>query len=192
MERPSKGLWTASPRVLGGAVLLLGVAWAAFILIAAEGVLPTNALDGRLRTRDKNNILRLLPEGWSFFTREPREADPEPFIREPKGSWRRITHRDHDGIVSLLGLNRASRGQGVEMGLLTGPVPRHRWTRCDRGLWNCLTAAPILAEAANPSPHPTLCGDVAIVFRRPVPWAWARSVILDQMPVEIVRLRLSC
>jgi antimicrobial peptide system SdpA family protein len=171
----------------------MSAAWTAFIFIAAEGALPTNAMDDRLSARDKSNILRLLPEGWSFFTRDPREADPEPFIREPGGGWRRVLQRGRGGIVGLLGLDRASRGQGVEMGLLTGPVPRHRWTRCDRGAWSsCLSAAPVLAEVVNPSPQPTLCGNVAIVFRRPVPWAWARSVNLDQMPAEIVRLRVSC
>jgi Sporulation delaying protein SdpA len=44
----------------------------------------------------------------------------------------------------------------------------------------------------NLARHPQLCGDVLVVERTPVPWAWAGSHRAVSMPLKYARLDVQC
>jgi antimicrobial peptide system SdpA family protein len=132
------------------------------------------------------------PQGWSFFTKDPREEKQTVYVR--RGSaWELVLLAPHDRPANILGLRRKSRAQGVEMALLlSGNAPAEDWHACTAPLQECLAQLPPGRAVRNTSPAPTMCGSVAIVLQKPIPWAWATSPRPVTMPSRILSLEVSC
>ena len=39
---------------------------------------------------------------------------------------------------------------------------------------------------------PLLCGEYLLVFQKPVPWAWSKSLKKIEMPAKIIRFKILC
>jgi antimicrobial peptide system SdpA family protein len=166
-------------RMLGVHALILTFGWSFLAVYSVHGAMPYNPVG--LPFEDALKVSRLLPQGWAFFTRDPREdrltahrlgedAQLEPFGRSPHSRW-----------VNILGLNRRSRAEGVEIALLVAGVQQldpNPWTSCQDAPGTCALA---MAEAGrvhelNPVvPRPLVCGDIIVKLEAPVPWAWSQS-----------------
>jgi len=191
VPRPSVTTRVA-PRLLGSAVIALAIAWSLLVLYAAHIELPANALDLPFESSIKPPLQALVPEGWGFFTRDPREARLLPYVREA-GSWRAAREGPNGEPRNAFGFNRAARAQGVEMGLLETSIPTKAWKACATEIAACLDRISAPIEVGNPTPAPTLCGDVGLVHRDPLPWAWAGSEPDEtSMPSKVVRLTVKC
>ncbi|WAS84895.1 MULTISPECIES: SdpA family antimicrobial peptide system protein [unclassified Corallococcus] len=170
-------------------LLFGGSSVAAYALHAA---LPYNPL--QLPFEDRFDIRLVLPEGWAFFTRDPRDERILSYLRTPGGQWVRANQTPNFQPRNAFGIDRAARAQGVEMGLLleaTRQLGRHA---CEEDPLKCLERAPSERTLRNESPNPTFCGQLGIVFQPAVPWAWSRShrgkaVV---MPSKVLRLDVEC
>jgi antimicrobial peptide system SdpA family protein len=161
----------------------------AYVLHAA---LPFNPI--RLPFEDRVAMTLVLPEGWAFFTRNPREERTIPYLRSADGRWiSAIANRLADP-ENLFGFSRAPRGQSVEMGLLTTQLAGRTWIACDNLAAECLESAPIAGEIQNPTPGATLCGTVGFVAQPPLPWAWWRSPRSQpiRMPARTMKVTVQC
>lgn len=173
-------------------ILAAGLAafWLAVIAYAAHAALPFNPL--RLPLEDKVRMWIFLPEGWSFFTRNAREADLFPFVKR-SGSWTPAALTPHAEPHNWGGISRYARAQGIEMGLLVEKMTKEALFKpCKQSPEVCLAASAPARTFVNRSPRPTLCGQVAVVRQEPVPWAWSRSKRPIVMPSEIAVLEVSC
>jgi len=132
-----------------------------------------------------------IPEGWAFFTRDPREADLYVFTRQPNG-WVNASLGPIAKPSNIFGLNRATRHQGVESSLLIGRLQKSTWRDCSVEPLECLDSAPVQATVSNQSSQRTLCGSVGFVLQKPVPWAWSRSRRKTIMPSQVVKLEITC
>jgi antimicrobial peptide system SdpA family protein len=134
-----------------------------------------------------------LPQGWSFFTRDPREPWPRAFSRHPDGSWSNASLGTLSTARNAFGLNRRPRAQGVEISLLLQQVPGKEWSSCSVAPITCLETISNASYVVNLSPQPSLCGVIGIALQEPVPWAWShhtdRTIL---MPSKVVRLFVSC
>jgi antimicrobial peptide system SdpA family protein len=174
---------------LGAFGTVLALAWVVLIAYCIQPVLPYNSV--RLPGGRSLNALLLAPQGWGFFTRSPREERQFVFGRGPDG-WRPLLRVPHARLANTLGLNRKSRAQGVEMGLLLQEAPTNGWQACEDAVAACLNRLPRGQAARNVSPNPTLCGTVAVVLQEPVPWAWLPSSPPVQMPSRMIALEAEC
>jgi antimicrobial peptide system SdpA family protein len=113
------------------------------------------------------------------------------YTRDESGAWQLALLSPHSEFRNLLGFARASRAQGVEMGLLTGTLKKDDWHECRSSVTECLDREPALT-VANASLAPSLCGDVGLIRQAPVPWAWSKSGRDITMPGTVVRLEVSC
>jgi len=138
------------------------------------------------------NAILWMPQGWKFFTRDPREEVAFFFQRNDGGQWRSVSQAPNADPSHFFGWNRASRAQGVEFGNLAPSIPVAAYQDCDREPVECLREATGETPIENTSPLPTLCGSVGIVLQKPVPWAWARAVKHVTMPSRVVRVSVSC
>ena len=181
-----------APRMLGGAVIALAIAWSLLVLYAVHIELPANALDLPFEGSIKPPLQAVVPEGWGFFTRDPREVRLLPYVREA-GAWRAAREGPNGEPRNAFGFNRAARAQGVEMGLLETSIPTKAWKACATEIAACLDRISAPVQVGNPTPAPTLCGDVGLVHRDPLPWAWAGSEPDEtSMPSKVVRLTVKC
>lgn len=178
----------ARPR-LGLLAVAVAAVWTVIGGSVVHAYLPPNAIllpyEGRLRQL----LIAVAPQGWAFFTRNPREDRLLVFARTAVG-WRSVHAGPHSEPRHVFGFDRSSRAQGVELGLLRVTIPTDRWSDCDESITTCVAdLTPYVVT--NPSPHPTLCGDIALAYQEPVPWAWADQPDLE-MPSRAVRLSVNC
>ncbi len=139
-----------------------------------------------------------LPEGWAFFTRDPREEAVRVYVRSRDGEWANAIEAPLGAWSNALGLNRKPRRQNVEQGLLLATLPQEGWTSCvSTELALCLDRVDPTVTFTNPSPVGTLCGEIAVVRQKPVPFAWITGKGRDELqdfrvPNRFIRVEAKC
>ncbi len=180
-------------RLVGAYVCGLAACWSVATLYAVHGGMPHNPV--HLPLENPVSISTVMPEGWAFFTRSPREEYAVALTRIGD-RWAPASFGTHNSATNLFGIVRKSRAQAVEVGALVAKVPSAKWVECqpDESDEDCLGHTPINAATVNAAAVPSLCGSVGVVKRLPVPWAWARAnarrAIL--MPAKALRVEVQC
>lgn len=160
--------------------------WTVLIVLLLRAFMPDNPL--RIRRSVKDDLTLLAPEGWVFFTRDPREASDRVFrLTTPCCEEMTVPN---GAASNLYGLKRDARAFGVEMAPLMAQIPRSGWRECRGDIAACAAAAPPIA-LSNASAARRLCGEVVIQRQRPVPWAWSRGRDV-RAPYALAHLNVSC
>lgn len=181
---------TALRRIAGAAVALI-VSWSIVFGYVVHAALPLNPI--RLPLEESLHANVWAPQGWAFFTRDAREDRFFVFRRGAAGdTWQPALMSPHNKPSNAFGMDRKTRAQGVEMGLMFNAAPKQAWRSCKGDPVACLSDAPVAFQMANISPRPTLCGDVGLVLQPPVPWAWARLPHTSQMNSRVARVKAVC
>lgn len=178
-------------KTLGAAAASIAALWSLLAFYAVDASLPSNVV--HLPFESVVNARTLVPQGWGFFTRSPREPDLSPYVLDTaSGEWTDVSDAPHSEARNVFGLRRASKAQRVELALVRSGVPKEAWSDCDGEPFDCLDRAQTLGPVTNGSPHPTICGTVGLVSQEPVPWAWARSGRDVVMPSRVARVEVEC
>jgi antimicrobial peptide system SdpA family protein len=174
-------------------IALYSLAWSAIAVVVALRVartaLPENAAVPTSQPLSALHIL--LPQGWSFFTRDPREERISVFVRRGPLAWTNASSTTIADPRNAFGLDRTSRAQGLEVSHLVASVPDTAWTPCRYDSTICLDSVYHSDATANRVANPRLCGEVGIVLRPPVPWAWRHSAGV-RMLARVARLTVRC
>ena len=180
-------------RKLGAGAIVLAAPWVVLLCYSLQAALPSNPVKLPAQHRLLLFARQVLPEGWSFFTRDPREKDVLLFTRSPERRWGSAHVGPYARPRWVFGWSRRPRAQGLELGLLLASVTKDDWRPCD-AIDACLGSAEgspsVVVE--NISPVPTLCGDLALVSAEPVPWAWARNLGRFHQPQSVVFVHAEC
>ncbi|WP_103020449.1 SdpA family antimicrobial peptide system protein [Salinibacter altiplanensis] len=171
---------------IGLVILFLWGTFGAYILQAS---MPYNPID--LPYSDVVDMRTVIPEGWAFFTRNPREPSSR-FYEKRDGTWQSARLGANASPENLFGLSRRGRGQGIEAARLIEQAPDSAWTKCKASARSCLKSISHVPTVENPSPLPTFCGTVGFVRRPPVPWAWNESRLDIHMPGQALKLDIQC
>jgi antimicrobial peptide system SdpA family protein len=169
------------------AVLLVCCALTA-VLYIGKPALPYNPIS--LPFEESLNTLLWAPQGWGFFTRSPREERLTAY-QFVDGRWRNPMRVPHALPRNVFGLNRVSRSQSVEMGLLLYAA-KQEWKSCADPLMECLDHAPPPQAIRNPCGAPAICGAIVVVQRQPIPWAWLKAPKHVEMPTRLLSLDVRC
>ncbi|HEY8174735.1 MAG TPA: SdpA family antimicrobial peptide system protein [Gemmatimonadaceae bacterium] len=178
-----------SSRQLGLATVALSVGWLLVGIYSAFTALPDSPI--RLPFAKQVDMNTWMPQGWGFFTRDPRE-DRTLVLVQTNGTWKSAYLAPHARFSNVLGLDRASRGQGVELGEFMHWMKLKTWARCKDTPVECLDRVPVFARLENKYPRPTLCGTIGLVVQKPVPWAWSRMPTPVIMPSVVAKLEVVC
>lgn len=179
-------------RRLGAAVVLFAMPWVGLVLYSLQAALPTNPLVLPGQRTLGRYARQLLPEGWAFFTRDPKGADILIFRRGAGGQWEPAQIGSYAQPRFAFGWSRRPRAQGLELALIVANTTEEDWQPCTT-ITDCLAASPAAAiSIPNRSPVPTLCGQMALISAKPVPWAWARHVGDHHRPESVVFLSVRC
>lgn len=177
----SKRVWLARTAIYA--------AWVSAILWVA-----TSSLDSPLRPsrRAQVRMLTVMPQGWAFFTRDPRL--PLLIVFE------RVDGRFHPAVEinasrgNYFGLKRISRRFDLEIAAIMAQVPDTAWfsTRSKIAEFEAVANRQRSFSVPNRAPRPRVCGEYALVRRPPTPWAWAHLEDTIRHPVTLVRLAIVC
>jgi len=173
---------------LGGFVLALAALWAAPVAYSVHSGLPYNPI--KLPFADKVNARLWAPQGWRFFTRDAQEEQLHAF-EKIDGAWSIAPGTRNADKENWFGASRVGRAMHADTASLAKFVPDKSWVDCKGALDDCIgRATPIGVK--SPLPQPLLCGEVALVARKPVPWAWSNATKPVVMPTRVARLEVKC
>ncbi|MEU5696091.1 SdpA family antimicrobial peptide system protein [Actinosynnema sp. NPDC020468] len=190
-------------RLRARALFLIAIVLALFgtLLYVLDAALPESSMG--LPGQDKQAVRGVLPEGWAFFTRSPREDQLISWRTTGSEGWNRANSVRSWSPESLFGASRAPRALDMEMGRLLGDASRQKAVFADcaadesaetlRDVVNsCLDEVPVAAKVVNVASPPHLCGRVAVSKQPPMPWTWAKGGVEEQMPVQVMSLEVRC
>ena len=148
------------------------------------------SLDSPLRRSATRRLqmLGIAPQSWGFFA-EPREQRTEVF-RLRNGAWERADS-PLGSATNLFGLRRSIVNHGAEFRSLESQVGA-RWRTAELTEKQLPDTPPEPLVLNNLAHEPLLCGDVLLVSRPPLPWAWAHAGARTAVPTRYVRLRIQC
>ncbi|MEV8017521.1 SdpA family antimicrobial peptide system protein [Streptomyces sp. NPDC086554] len=168
---------------------------ALFAVLAASiyFAMPRNVTTQPWMPPVKTAFSAFVPQGWAFFTKDPQSEQFGAY--RPRGGGARpenLSLTPQGKAENLFGLSRRQRAQGPEEALLASKV-RH-WETCQGSNDDCLRAAAVRPATAvtNPSPLPSLCGDVIVTNQRPVPWAYRELLPETSRVTRAAHLRIRC
>jgi antimicrobial peptide system SdpA family protein len=181
----------SSDRFLGGIVILTSLVCLTVILIAAYPAVNFNPTKFPASEQQTSTIQMLLPEGFAFFTRNPRERDLYVYERTDS-TWASAVLGPKSRPANLFGMSRRSRTQSVETALLLRKAGSEVWTDCEEEPTTCFSELSVQDTVANPQPTPTVCGVAGFARKEPVPWAWSDNEDTLTMPSAVTKLDVSC
>jgi len=147
---------------------LTGIAiLAAYLVVAMWAIHPeASPLDALpLGGSARQVISELLPQGWSFFDRNPHETQYVPYIPDHNGQWKSMLQRTNGDPAYMFGWDRRGRVRGIELEEIIHRLPESSWHACGvLSAVQCLDAlrgssAPKLTNAVIGR---TLCGQVGV------------------------------
>jgi len=175
--------------VLIAATLSLASVWSVFAVYVLHAAYLFDAIS--LPFENQSVTQSLTPEGWAFFTRDPRRAELYVFT-QTGGRWEPAHVGVHGRGTLSLGFDRSGRrGQNEAYELLAefGDAPV---TICRGPTSTCLSGNIHMVQVRNPFPRPILCKNIALVTASPVPWAWSTLKSTVYMPKEIRLMNVIC
>lgn len=186
-------------RSVGLFFLLLVGLWAMFASFVFLTNQEENVLTSPWQRSMRPAIQTIAPEQWGFFTKSPRDESLVPYSYEVTTGWEADALFPHSQPQYLFGLNRVSRAQGLELGLLYAAIADNDWVTCDEYSSRSIDCLAKLtsqrddswSEIRNSSPAPTVCGRGALAREFSTPWAYARVGQAGTEPLVIL-IDVSC
>lgn len=171
---------------LVGSILLAAV----LVIYAVHGSMSRNAL--RLPFENRVDTVVFAPEGWGFFTRDPREPLFLVFGQRDDGTWSQLFGEKTE-LRTTFAFSRYVRSLYVEAGMISTHVRPTDWQQCSTEPSLCLGGLTgDVKSISSETPSPVICGNVALVQQERLPWAWAKSVSQRTMPSKTVRFNVKC
>lgn len=146
-----------------------------------------------LTSKNDSKIITFLPQGWAFFTRNPREA--QIIIYELKNGQIYEIPQKHSSYKNLLGINRkASKILSELQIILLENVKKEDYVDLQ---WNyqanVYDAIPTKTiHCKNKMNNPLLCNQYLVIFQKPVPWAWSKSLDKIKMSAKGIIINVEC
>lgn len=172
-------------------VFLLGLMWmGVFIITVFFTSIQFNPIQNKLDS--KRIVYSVVPQGWAFFTRSPREA--QVLLYEIKDNKLIKLNHLHSSINNLIGLNRRSSVYMSEIQLARAELSNNlfsntKWNYQNNALGYIPEKTYTVKNKVN---NPLLCGEYLLVLQQPIPWAWSSHIKTMEMPAKIIRIKLEC
>lgn len=177
------------PNQLGFPLLLTGLFWAVVIYWIAVASMPYSPVS--VPRIISLNIQTFWPQGWAFFTRNPREE--RTYFYRMEGDEAVIQHFHNSRAVNLFGARRNARLESMELATIAESIPESSWLNCAEGIrhQDSLAYLPSV-KIRNSFRYPKLCGEILIEKKEPVPWAWSKDTSEDEVPSKIAKINVIC
>jgi antimicrobial peptide system SdpA family protein len=133
-----------------------------------------------------------MPEGWSFFTKSPREESIY-FLSEKDGTLD-YRNQTNSSAYGWFGLKKNVRIQAIEIGILTKQLSQKAWKDFEGPVEEMESMVDTMKTYTllNTMQKPSLCGEWILQRKPPVPWAWSPSKEKIFMPSKIVKINVVC
>jgi antimicrobial peptide system SdpA family protein len=133
------------------------------------------------------------PQGWAFFTRNPREAWRRTYRVDPDKTLHSEDVADYRG-APWNGLDRSKRNRGIMAEQVAGQIPKDAWRNCKSSAEQCMLEYDRAVVHATLQANDTtgLCGRLLFQEAQTVPWAWRASYHRVNMPSRVAMVDVKC
>ncbi|MDK7375602.1 MULTISPECIES: SdpA family antimicrobial peptide system protein [Weeksella] len=168
------------------ASLLLTMALFFYMIVIS---VPNNALSLNNSVFNNSKMNALLPEGWAFFTRSPREE--QVYIYTYK-DLNKVSLKNTD-ISQFLGIKRKNRFIQDKLGKIVSGIESKYWFKYNtsKDIEHILDSLNYITVSVE---KPSLCGEYIIEVRRTMPWAYYKSELSKNIAQDrkLVRVGFEC
>lgn len=171
--------------------VLLFCFWSCLLVMIIASSLPYNTIENKFHM--SKIIFAPLPQGWAFFTRNPREAQLQLFVKDGK-EWKPLNHY-HSNRLSYDGLSRVSTKQLMQLSNIFNKIPEDRYINCDSSNFqiNKIGCVPNTSyQVNNDFDEANLCGEYILCCQKIIPWAWIKHLENINMPSKIIKINIKC
>ncbi|TGA96349.1 SdpA family antimicrobial peptide system protein [Sporolactobacillus shoreae] len=168
-------------KLLGFITLIMIVSWSLIFMYSIHIVLPPNPL--KLPFENNLGLNAWFPQGWGFFTRDPRSVNDYVYNLD---NDRSAVAWPNNSVRNLFGISRYGRAQGIELGLIESKIPESAWKTYNGNIEKYFKNTQVKLTVDNPTPHATISGKIGIVRKHPIPWSWSKQSKYINMPYKIV------
>lgn len=147
---------------------------------------PINAIN--IHGSYKRLFTSILPEGWGFFTRNPRE-DIISIYEVTDGKYK-IALLPNGDASNLFGLSRKSRRMNMELSIIMNIIPKKIWKF---GNGNFLDSIPEeIYQCSQKKDHIYFFkGKYLLVQYAVTPWAWSKHPERTKMKYKIAQIEIT-
>jgi antimicrobial peptide system SdpA family protein len=140
-----------------------------FIFLNILFFTPLGSFTSQVDQLKKHNFIFLFPQGWSFFTRDPK-VDIFFFYKIEEGANDLISDRPFS-LRNTFGLNRSTRYLFEETEHLGKMLIEEQWVACDKSFEDCASQIPDekVLKVINTFPLSRLCGPFHVKRTRTTP-----------------------
>lgn len=133
----------------------------------------------------KKLVFQVLPQGWGFFTRSPRDENLTIYKKNEEGELERLDNKNFT-FGNFYGLSRADRIKHLQLGPLLAKANDSLWTKCENNDFVNCTSGLNQIKSINEFNQPLLKGEIFVVRQKLVPWAWSKNKL--KSPAKIISL----
>ena len=142
----------------------------------------------KFQSNYKNLVFQLLPQGWGFFTKSPRDANLYVYIKNEK-TFKRAS-RQNFTYKNFYGLSRVDRIKHLQLGRLLSKINDTLWSKFESKDFKSFKNGNEPIEVNNNFRKQLLRGNIFVVSQKPVPWAWSKSSDKFNSPKKILFLHV--
>jgi len=178
-DRGRRSRRDAASRRLGLITIALGVFIGLFSAYVVYAAFPGRSSGLPIDNGAGRALNAVLPQGWAFFTSDPRATAYLPYREGADSTWRSIAAGPLARAGNGFGFDRSPRVQDQQVESVVAGVQSRYWHTCPAGLALasvevCFHGDPRGVYVTSPWPIRALCGQVGIVAASPVVWFRAR------------------
>ncbi|MGC6479431.1 MAG: SdpA family antimicrobial peptide system protein [Flavobacteriaceae bacterium] len=138
-----------------------------------------------IKFENKSRIFSLLPQGWGFFTRDPRENITTLYEIDKLGNGYIKFTKTNNASNNYFGISRKNRLINLELGVVTSRLNQGNWIE-KKGVFDLDFQIQIDTIYTGFYPK-NIKGDFFIVEQERIPWAWSKNKDLV-MPFKYKRI----
>lgn len=128
-----------------------------------------------------------MPQGWGFFSKDPREETlyVEELEHSSEIQW------PNNNIKNFFGISRYGRSQGTDIGLIQKKIPNNKWKNCKEGIDFCKDKINTVTIHNNVL-KPNVCGNYIFYKSEPVPWSWNKYMKQTEYTSKAIKVNIKC
>lgn len=168
---------------------------AALVAVVAFASLPVKEHATGVTADGLRVVGEVTPQGWGFFTRDPRQPTTQAWVQSASGGWHPSTRGPSATLKNAFGLDRSSRLDEYDVSQVLGQKDIDElWTDCTgSSIRHCAQRAEMehgVQSWRAEGYDLRLCGDVLFLDVEPIPIDFAG--LQYDPPKKAIRAEVSC
>jgi antimicrobial peptide system SdpA family protein len=153
--------------------------------MSLSDTLDFNTLNFSIKLDKK--LFNILPQGWAFFTRSPREG--QVFLLKKKGDAFFVENLYHSKINNVFGLNRVTTKINYELMSIYSQFKKTDFVDGQSNMQcNITDSIPKkIHYVRNKFRNAKITGEYVLIIQKLVPYAWISKLNLQTMPCKSIR-----